>query len=76
MDSILSSPLLAFFLFLLGLSGLILAFIIAVWRDKKVKNRIDNFIENPDQSASENGSSVQSTFSKFRQRFNVLFGEG
>jgi tight adherence protein B len=74
MDSILSSPLLAFVVFLLGILGLFMSFLITVWRDKTVKNRIDSFIENPDQSVSNNGNAVRSTISIFRQRINVFFG--
>jgi tight adherence protein B len=74
MDSILSSPLLAFIIFLLGILGLFMGFFLIVWRDKTVKNRIDNFIENQVQSISDNGNAVRSTISKFRQRINVFFG--
>ena len=74
MISILSSPLFAFVIVLIGILGLFIAFLVSVWRDKSVGNRIESFIENPKQTKQDNQIGVYSTISKFRQRINVLFG--
>jgi len=74
MINILSSPITAFLIVLIGILGLFFGFLIAVWRDKTVGKRIEEFVDNPDQSTTNGRGEVYSSIGKFRQRINVLFG--
>ena len=74
MATILTSPLISFLIVLIGILGLFLGFIFIIWQDKDVSKRIENFVENPDQTPSNKQGESNSTTGRFRKRFNVLFG--